>query len=360
MKTQKNPYEQYPNRPIIIKLNKNFMEWIKMTDLAPLVFADLTESIAENSLLFKSLKAEEKKINAGVWFFYPADKKFVRFPPPFWHRLALVAKNSFLLRDPEMKMNWEEIREIFEKSVIAVAGCSVGSNIIHAIVQDLRPLHIKIADLKEFHITNANRVKISYKDLGKNKAVAAAEQIHAIDPFIKISIYPAGLCSQNLDYFINGSAAIEEPQASIVIDEIDDLKMKLEIRRQARKTRIPVIMATDIGSAVLLDIRRYDINQKLPYAPEVSDEQLEELADKKDFFGFFKAIVGEKNIPPEFKNIMESIPLFQGAAQLGSTAATAAGITAEAVARILLGWKMPERMFFNKQTGEVRKEGEML
>ena len=347
MKSLNNPYEEYPNRPKIIDLDsipriENFV------DLIPPTFADLSESINKNTELFNDFEAEKKQmkpISGGVFVYYPADKKLVRFAPMFWHRLTLISRNSLLLRDPKMKKDWREIRQIFESAVIAVAGCSVGGNIIHAIVQDLRPLHIKIADSKEFKISNANRVKITYKDIGQNKAFTVAEQIHAIDPFIKISVYHQGIglnnSKKNIQHFINGCPAIEEPKATLIIDEIDDLKMKLEIRKEARKAKIPVIMATDIGSAVLLDIRRYDIDPLLPFAPDVADKKLEKLADEKDFYGFFKAIVGIKNLPDEFKSVLdEQPPLFNGAPQLGSTAMVAGGIAAEAAARILLGWNI--------------------
>ncbi len=308
----------------------------------------------------------------GTWVYYPRDRHLVRFAPLFWHRLSLVVRNSILIRDPEMKLTWPEIREQFEKSVIAVAGASIGNNAIHAVVQDIRPDRIKIADQKEYHMSNANRVRISYRDFGRNKAVLTSEQIHSIDPFVLISVFDSGLHSGNLGDFISGNQKLREPPASVVIEEIDDLDMKVAIREEARRQKIPVVMATDLASAIQLDIRRFDRDDRLPLAGcGISDDDLYSALDecrnadigKSRFDIFASRLIGThyRDIP-EFRKIFlnEEPPLFAGWAQLGSTAMMGGGVASEAVARIILGHKLPERMFINKFTGETIVEGERL
>ena len=50
----------------------------------------------------------------------------------------------------------------------------------------------------------------------------------------------------------------------MLIEEMDNLKLKVFIREKARKYRIPVVMVTGNAENVILDIERYDKNPGLP------------------------------------------------------------------------------------------------
>ena len=314
-----------------------------------------------NRLLLEIDKSEEK--NYGEFFIYEREKHLVRFAPRFWHRLALLIRNSTLLLDLEMKLGWAEVREIFDRAVIAVAGCSVGNSAIHAAASDMRPAGLKIADSKEYHITNANRVRLTYQDFGRVKSIVTAEQIHAVDPFMPVEVFEEGIHSGNIDEFLTG--------VSVVIEEMDDLKMKVLIRERARKMRIPVLMVTDLGSAIQLDVRRFDVSPDLPLAACAdSDKALYEALERserdpsrKNFFDFVYAIVGRNDGSiPEYRSIInrEEPQIFGGVPQLGSTGAVAGGVVAEAAARLLLGHKMSERLFIHKFYGISFEEGAVL
>lgn len=308
----------------------------------------------------------------GQWVYYPRDRHLVRFAEPHWHHLSLLVRNSLLIRDPDMRLSWPEIRKRFDASVVAVAGVSIGNNAIHAVMQDVRPRRVKVADSKDYHMSNANRVRLTYRDFGKNKAVLTSEQIHAIDPFVDISVYRDGIYGTSLEDFVSGNNDLAEPVATVIIEEMDDLDMKIAIREAARIHRIPVLMVTDLASAVQLDIRRFDKDSKLPLAGcGVTDDELyasiEECKNadigKSRFDIFASRLIGiNYRQIPEFRKIFlyEEPPLFGGWAQLGSTAMMGGGIIGEAVARIILGHRLPERMFINKFTGETLVEGVRL
>lgn len=311
-----------------------------------------------------------ENLSFGVWAYYPRPCHLVRFSDPFWHRLALVIRNSMLLRDPEMRLAWHELRARMEVAVVACAGCSVGGAILHAIARDIRPLHVKAADCKTFHLTNANRVTLGYDDFCRNKAIVIAEQLHRIDPFLAVSAYAEGVHEENLRDFLAGNPDRKEPSASVLVEEIDDIEMKIRFREAARELGIPVVMATDIGSAVQLDVRRFDRSRNLPLIFGITDEELYAVLDRflnektrEAWYEFFIAVVGRGAlIAEEFRRIIlkEDQPLFGGAPQLGSTTMAAGGIAAEAIARLVLGYTLPERMFLHKYTGEVRIEGVRL
>lgn len=370
----KSPYTEYEGCPRILKSDDIVESTFEL--VAPTVYGLLDDLIPGSELSDRFL-AEWEKFQSegpkyGVPVYYPRKKHLVKFAPPEWHRLALLVRNSTLLRDPEMKMSWQKVRELFEKAVVAITGCSVGNNAAHAVARDIRPLHLKIADQKEYHLTNANRTPLNYEDFGRNKALVTAEQIHSVDPFMKISVFSEGVHPGNFKEFIGGNPERLEPPANAIIEEADDPDIKILIREEARRQRVPIIMVTDLGSAVQLDIRRFDVDGTLPLAScAISDEELysardhwrADLADRQKFYDFLFAMVGRNHVfVPEFKQIIlkEGPILFAGVPQLGSTAMMAGGIAAEAAARLILGFKLPERMFINKHTGKTIIEGKML
>ncbi|OGY62820.1 MAG: hypothetical protein A2745_03450 [Candidatus Harrisonbacteria bacterium RIFCSPHIGHO2_01_FULL_44_13] len=336
----------------------------------PTVDGLLQDLIPNTPLADKFAAYIENENPESVWFFYPNDEDLVKFTAPFWHRMALLARNSYLLRDPKGALSWDEIRKIFDNAVIAVAGCSVGNSIIHAMVRDIRPNHFKIADLHKYKLTNANRVFLGYKDFGQNKAVVTAKQIHAIDPFMKISVYAEGVHEKYIHDFLAGNPALDEPRATILVEEVDDPETKIRLRETARQNKIPVVMASDLGSGVQIDIRRFDLDDKLSLAPFVEDDRLysalnewkKDMGSKQKLFEFYYTMIGRRSETklPEFSSVAwRKIPLlFGGVAQLGSTVMTAGGLMGETVARLLLGWNLSERRFLVKHTFEVFEEKE--
>ncbi len=393
------PYYDYASRPQCIRsdhLRRLRKDWVQInTDIvihrrlvfdlvAPAAYGLLDDLIPGSELCEKFLEifpklpiAEDILENIEIendqatWFYYPRKRHLVRFMSEDWHRLTLLVRNSTLLQEPARKLSWSEHRKIFNDWVIAVAGCSVGSSIAHAIARDLRPKRIKIADAKDFYLHNANRVQLTYEDFGRNKATVIAEQINSVDPFLKVSVYEEGIHHGNIEDFISGNPERDEPVADLIIEETDDPDMKMKIREEARRARAPLLMVTDLGSAVQIDLRRFDRGHNLSLAPLISDESLYEKraiwerdkADRKKFFDFAHALIGNhyKHLP-ELREIIdqEKPPMFAGVPQLGSTAMAAGGIAAEIAARALLGYSLPERMLINKFTAETKTEGNRL
>lgn len=322
--------------------------------------------------------AKRNQFDYGVYVYYPEKNDLVRYCDPYWHRIVSVASNSKLLTDPGGKLSWKEIRNIFDKTTIAIAGCSVGNGIIHTTVMDIRPGGVKIADKSLYKMENINRVRLGYWDivfpnsrrrsfsdlLLKNKAWVTAEQIYAIDPFVNIYIYAEGVQPDNIQRFFGGVKG--EPSADLVIEEADDPRIKILIREEARKRRIPVVMASDLGSAVQVDILRYDQNFKLPLAYGKSDKEVYAGLDAfyanpsghKSFMNLLDILIGKDYRQGEFKKILEGkseIPTSTIAPQIASTVALSGALIAETVARLLLGHNYPQRFLFNKRTLKIKK-----
>ena len=281
-------------------------------------------------------------------------------------------------------MKWIEVRQVLADTTLAIAGASVGNNVTHAAVMDLRPKNIKIADKSRYKMENINRVRLSYADivesnknridptqsLLRNKAEVTASQLYAIDPYVNVYTYNNGIDADNLGTFLGGDDA-GEPKADMIIEEVDDPRIKILLREEARKRGIPLLMVSDLGSSVQLHIIRYDKDRSLPLTWGVSDKVLcgsmEEVyrnpGDRTQFFNFVDALIGPDYRSDELARIINNeseIPTSTIIPQLGSTAMVAGGILAEAIARIRLGHVYPERVHFNKKTFEIKKFGRLI
>lgn len=325
----------------------------------------------------KLIEIEGGYLNYGYYAYYAERNELVRFCPPFWHHIVSVASSSKLLADQKNSLTWMQIRNLFENTTIAVAGCSVGSNIIHSVIMDMRPKNIKIADKSVYKMENINRVRLSYSEMVKsqaertspmdlslkNKAKVIAGQLYSIDPFLNVYAYDEGVDQKNIESFLGDVDG--EPKTDIVVEEVDDPRIKIFIRQEARKRGLPVVMVTDIGSAVQLDVMRYDQDKNLPLSFGVSDEDLiakmqkvyDEGGSKKAFFEFVDALIGTDYRQDELNEIIEErveIPTSTIIPQLGSTVAMAGGIAAECIARVRLGYDYPARVIINKHTFAVK------
>jgi molybdopterin/thiamine biosynthesis adenylyltransferase len=316
------------------------------------------------------------RLDYGTYAYYKGTNDLVRYCDPFWHRVVACASSSKLITDRENRLTWHQIREVFEHTTIAVAGGSVGNNVLHSVVMDLRPAHIKIADKSLYKIENINRVRLTYADvvqnnshrtnrtdtLLRNKAEVSAMQLYAIDPFITVHAYPEGIDYENAAHFFDGKPG--EPKADIVVDEVDDPHIKILLREEARKRRVPLVMVTDVGSAVQLDVIRYDEDPMLSLTYGVEDEVLYRTVEEWEqnpgnrgaFFRFVDTLIGTNYRRDELAKIIlekSEIPTATIIPQLGSTAAMAGAVAAETIARIRLGHDYPPRVLIDKFTFEV-------
>ena len=117
---------------------------------------------------------------------------------------------------------------------------------------------MKFADFDPLSVTNLNRFRAGITSLGENKAILTARQAFDIDPFLDITVFEKGITKDNIDDFLL------KPRLDLLVEEMDNLPLKIEIRERARKNGIPVIMVTGNGENVIIDVERFDLDQKLP------------------------------------------------------------------------------------------------
>lgn len=267
----------------------------------------------------------------GVWVYYPWRSTVVHIPHKETYVRLRTARNRNLIRPDEQVK--------YRAATVGIAGLSVGSTALAALVATGGPEHIKLADPDILEITNLNRLRGTLLDVGVHKTDIAARAAWEVDPFLTIDTWPMGVARDTLEQFIVGA-----PKLSVFIDEMDAIDMKFASREVCRKNRVPVVMATDNGDSIILDVERFDLEPKRPLfhgRVTVSSKEVQHMTREKFI------VLSNQIIDPimftmrQQESIMEIGKTLSGVAQLG-TAATLAGVAvAYAVRRIVTGWSMP-------------------
>lgn len=267
----------------------------------------------------------------GVFVYFPWDKTLIRFPAKQELRALRTSRNRNLITADEQKKLYG--------ATIFVAGLSVGSNIVETLVSMGIGGKFIIADMDMIEPSNLNRIRSPYHDVGVHKADAVAMRMSQIDPYLDFELYRDGVNEENL------LQILDEHKPTIIVDEMDQVQLKIRVRHEAKERGIPVVSAADNGDSALLDIERYDLDADYtPYHGLIPADIMDYLETATDIprqhLGLLigKYFVGSKNIPLRmFQSLGEVGKTLPSWPQLGG-AATQSGIAvAYASRRIILG-----------------------
>ena len=180
------------------------------------------------------------------WVYYPWRRAVVRLlGPRAFSQLRLDRNHNKLTRDEQARLRTLSI---------GVVGVSAGHSIAHVLAMEGIVGELRLADFDTIELSNLNRIPASVLDLGVNKAVVASRRIAEIDPYLRVSVIPEGITTDNIGAFLDG--------LDLVVEECDSLDVKFLVREAARARGIPVVMETsDRG---VLDVERYDLEPDRP------------------------------------------------------------------------------------------------
>jgi len=139
---------------------------------------------------------------------------------------------------------------------------------------------------------------------------------------------------------------------------IDDFEMKIRLRQEARKARIPVVMLTSVGDNIIIDIERYDLDGKLPLfnglAGNAPEEILRKPITEADKQKYAIQIVGLENVPPRaLESVKQVRKTLVGRPQLASSVTIAGGVAAYIARKIILSEPAPSGRSIIKLTEAV-------
>lgn len=276
-------------------------------------------------------KFVKRKRKSALWVYYPWHKTAILIPSADDYFILRTARNRNIITELEQS-NYSDIKA-------GIAGLSVGSSVLFSLVLSGGPRVMKIADSDIIAGSNLNRINATLFDVGINKANVAAHRAWEIDPYLKLDVWNNGISKENIDMFL-----LEKPKIDIFIDAMDDFSLKVKSRIICRQERIPVIMATDIGDSILLDVERFDIDKERPLfhgiIPDIENLDLSNLSESQ-WLSLAIKILNPYISQRMQHSIGEIGKTIAGIPQLGTSANVAGSIVAYAVRKIANNQKMP-------------------
>ncbi len=244
-------------QPRIFDLKKaaDKKEFQKIKNGRPEIIDELEEQLKElkfvkNPGLLKTADPKDKFSAESVWVHYPWRHALVNCLNEKDFKLLRSSRNKYLISDDEEAK--------LSKARIGVAGLNVGNPGAVCLALESEA-GMKLADNDVLSVSNLNRFRAGLPDLGLNKAVLTSRQIYEINPFAKLEVFDQGISDENIKTFLL------KPKIDVLVEETDNLLLKLKLREIARENRIPVVMVTGNGPNVIIDVERFDLKPDLPF-----------------------------------------------------------------------------------------------
>lgn len=288
----------------------------------------------EYEAAFQAFKTEmigdQDQEEFGNWFHFTDDHTLIHFLPEAEYLEAKTGRNKNLIT--------EEEQQTFYQGVVGIAGLSVGSHVAKTIAMMTGSRSMRLADPDVIELSNLNRIRSDATELDQNKALVVAKYVYRLNPYSDVDIYTDGVTDDNIDSFLDG--------LDVLVEETDDLELKIKLRLAAKERGIPVIMATDNGDGVVIDVERYDLHPDLQLFNGVAGDLTLDMFRSfppKQLPKLAATIAGtEYTVPRMHQSLLEVGKTLYSWPQLGSAATLSGVVVAHLVRRLLNGQPIRE------------------
>ncbi|MFI6051049.1 Rv1355c family protein [Streptomyces violascens] len=281
----------------------------------------------------------------GTWVWYPWTRQLVHVLPRDEYRELRQSRNRY-------KITAEE-QQLLEDRTIAVIGLSVGAASAVTLAQEGVGSRFRLADFDRLSLSNLNRLRASIADVGLPKVAIAARQMYAIDPYLDIEVWPHGLTEDNVDAFLTGGG-----RADLLVEECDDLYIKVYARERARAHGIPVLMETNERG--MLDVERFDREPDRPLLhgllSGVAAADLKTLSTREKVPYVLRILDQERPSERFVPSLVEIGQTISSWPQLASGVALGAALVTDTARRLLLGTFTASGRYF-VDPGELVRAG---
>lgn len=298
--------------------------------LIELVEIENPSAAVDSEVVKNALARKAKGDSAGAWVFLPWRNHLIHMLDEGDYLRLRTNRNQMLISPEEQK--------VLKSKNIGVVGMSVGAWIaIGAAYAGIGKV-IKIADGDILSVSNMNRLQIGLLDLFQNKAEHAAQRIYELDPFADVRCFNERITDQNIEDFFVGDSRLD-----LIVDEVDDFKIKVRLREKAKEHRIPLLMMTSIGDRILIDIERYDSEPNTKPFLGQADDAVKKIGSKRaftqeDIKTYSVALVGSENVSERAAaSVAELGKTLVGRPQLFSTVTVSDGLAIKILREVLLG-----------------------
>jgi molybdopterin/thiamine biosynthesis adenylyltransferase len=283
--------------------------------------------ISDEKLIEELERGVRRKMKEGFAIYFPWKEVVCCVPSQKIFFELTTARNKHLVKVDEQNK--------LRNTVVSFFGMSVGSQAALTWMLESRADQIKIVDPDTIDPSNLNRVRFGVDIVGHNKVDVTEEGLFEINPFAKVYKFKSSETSKIKNI------VIEEPMTNIIVEEIDDVEAKFELRKIAKDKKLPLVSAADVGDNVVLDVERYDVDSKVqPFLgrlPGIEKVNFSKLSRPE----LIKLIIKLVGFEADADRIPDSLMAMGGSLrtwpQLGATATIAGGIVATAVKKIILG-----------------------
>jgi tRNA A37 threonylcarbamoyladenosine dehydratase len=295
---------------------------------AHLYRANYDVQVASIASLLKEHYGTKQPWQMGSWVYYPWSKQLVHIlDQDLFEDLRSIRNRDLITDDEQRKL------AVFE---VACFGMSVGSAGALALAITGISRRIKLIDGAVISGSNLNRILTGVTSVGQAKSAVIGQNIYEMNPYATV-VYHDTVNAKNI------ADILENPwPVHAVVDEIDDIEMKVRLRVEARQRRIPVLMATEIGDTIILDVERYDLEPTRALfhgiVPNIDKLIEEELENHREWMKHAVNIIGPKNMHIKMQESLLKIgTTIVTHPQLGSTVMMTGGVLAFAVKSLALG-----------------------
>jgi molybdopterin/thiamine biosynthesis adenylyltransferase len=264
----------------------------------------------------------------GSWVYYPWSGQLIHVLSQKDFEDLRTIRNRDLISETEQK-------KLFEFETVCF-GMSVGSASALALAITGVSRRIKLVDGAVISGSNLNRILTGIESVGEDKATVISNKIYEMNPYSTVACYGA-VTSSNI------AGIFDKPwPLKLVVDEIDDIEMKVRIRAEAKKRHIPVVMATEIGDTIILDVERFDLEPSRPLfhgkLPGIEDLLDRKIADYREWTKHAVSIIDPSNMSLKMQeSVLKIGTTIVTHPQLGSTVMMTGGMIAFAAKSIALG-----------------------
>ena len=263
----------------------------------------------------------------GGWWWYP------------WHRTAVRVLSRAEFAELRTSRNRHVIlpeeQQALGRATVGIVGLSVGRAAAVTLALEGIGRRMKLADRDVVDLSNLNRLPVGLPALGLPKVVLAARAVAEIDPWVEVEVFDAGVTPDNLGSFLDG--------LDLLVEECDDLAMKLRLRTHARALRLPVLM--DTSDRGLLDVERFDLTPDRPIlhgrAHGRSAADVEAMSPPQQL-AFVADLLGCDTVSARAAAaVIDRGTRLTGWPQTGSAVALGGALVARAARMVLLGEALP-------------------
>lgn len=264
----------------------------------------------------------------GTWVYFPWNGQLVHILAQKEFEDLRTIRNRELITADEQEVLYDFEAVSFGMSVGSAGALALGITGISR--------RAKLVDGAVISGSNLNRILTGVSSVGTSKATVIGRQIYEMNPYSTLEYFDKVSESNIIDIF-------DKPwPVKVAIDEIDDIEMKVRIRAEARKRRIPVLMATELGDTIMLDVERYDLepNRDLFHgiSPGIEDLLTTKLDSYREWTKKAVSIIDPINMPLKMqKSLLKIGTTIVTHPQLGSSVMMTGGVLAFAVKSIALG-----------------------